>query len=179
MSRVFKEYLLFLIITLQIIITKVNGHVNIHQQKHHYNTKHQGTGSHGMPSSMLPNDKDGTLIRDKARIQDKEHIRDHLEGVVEEPDISQMSEEELQFHYFKMHDNDKNNKLDGCELIKSLIHWHLEENKQSGSNPSAPKIFSDHDLATMIDPILDMDDQNKDGFIDYPEFVAAQQSRSA
>lgn len=35
-----------------------------------------------------------------------------------------MSEEELQFHYFKMHDNDNNNKLDGSELIKSLIHWH-------------------------------------------------------
>lgn len=35
-----------------------------------------------------------------------------------------MSEPELQFHYFKMHDADNNNKLDGCELIKSLIHWH-------------------------------------------------------
>lgn len=35
-----------------------------------------------------------------------------------------MSEQELQFHYFKMHDSDNNNKLDGCELIKSLIHWH-------------------------------------------------------
>lgn len=35
-----------------------------------------------------------------------------------------MTEQELQFHYFKMHDADNNNKLDGCELIKSLIHWH-------------------------------------------------------
>jgi len=39
-------------------------------------------------------------------------------------DTSKMSEAELQFHYFKMHDSDNNNKLDGCELIKSLIHWH-------------------------------------------------------
>lgn len=39
-------------------------------------------------------------------------------------DTSKMSEQELQFHYFKMHDADNNNKLDGCELIKSLIHWH-------------------------------------------------------
>lgn len=39
-------------------------------------------------------------------------------------DTSQMSEQELQFHYFKMHDADNNNKLDGCELVKSLIHWH-------------------------------------------------------
>ncbi|XP_067124214.1 multiple coagulation factor deficiency protein 2 homolog [Centruroides vittatus] len=178
MRRLYKEYL-FIIIIFQIVTIKINGHVNIHQQKHHYNVKqhqHQGSGSLGMPST--PNEKDGTLIRDKARIQDKEHIKDHLEGIVDEPDISHMSEEELQFHYFKMHDNDKNNKLDGCELVKSLIHWHLEENKQSGNNPATPKIFSDHELATMIDPILDMDDQNKDGFIDYPEFIAAQQSRS-
>lgn len=39
-------------------------------------------------------------------------------------DTSKMSEAELQFHYFKMHDADNNNKLDGNELIKSLIHWH-------------------------------------------------------
>ena len=39
-------------------------------------------------------------------------------------DTSSMSEQELQFHYFKMHDSDGNNKLDGCELVKSLIHWH-------------------------------------------------------
>ena len=39
-------------------------------------------------------------------------------------DTSNMSEQELQFHYFKMHDADKNGKLDGCELVKSLIHWH-------------------------------------------------------
>lgn len=41
-------------------------------------------------------------------------------------DTSKMTEQELQFHYFKMHDADNNNKLDGCELIKSLIHWHGE-----------------------------------------------------
>lgn len=39
-------------------------------------------------------------------------------------DTSKMTDQELQFHYFKMHDADNNNKLDGNELIKSLIHWH-------------------------------------------------------
>lgn len=42
-------------------------------------------------------------------------------------DTSKMTEQELQFHYFKMHDADNNNKLDGNELIKSLIHWHGKE----------------------------------------------------
>lgn len=39
-------------------------------------------------------------------------------------DTTKMTDQELQFHYFKMHDADNNNKLDGNELIKSLIHWH-------------------------------------------------------
>lgn len=35
-----------------------------------------------------------------------------------------MSEEELEFHYFKMHDYDNNNKLDGVEIGKALTHFH-------------------------------------------------------
>jgi len=49
------------------------------------------------------------------------HIAEHADIPI---DVSKMSEQELQFHYFKMHDADRNDKLDGCELIKSLIHWH-------------------------------------------------------
>lgn len=49
------------------------------------------------------------------------HIGEHVGVPV---DVANMSEQELQFHYFKMHDADNNNKLDGCELVKSLIHWH-------------------------------------------------------
>ncbi|XP_074595390.1 multiple coagulation factor deficiency protein 2 homolog isoform X1 [Brevipalpus obovatus] len=122
------------------------------------------------------------ILHDKNRIQDREHLKEHLGGVISEPDMSKMSEEELQFHYFKLHDSDSNNMLDGCELIKSLFHWHIEEHKHLGNNapaggPATTKIFTDVELSNMIDPILDLDDRNKDGFIDYPEFVAAQKSR--
>ncbi|XP_015785925.1 multiple coagulation factor deficiency protein 2 [Tetranychus urticae] len=120
------------------------------------------------------------LLHDKARIQDREHIKEHLGGIIGDPDLGKMSEEELQFHYFKMHDSDNNNKLDGSELIKSLIHWHVEEHKHLGQNAppgGTTKIFTDAELSNMIDPILQIDDRNMDGFIDYPEFVAAQKSR--
>jgi len=53
------------------------------------------------------------------------HIEEYAQK--EHVDTSKMSEQELQFHYFKMHDADGNNKLDGCELVKSLIHWHGEK----------------------------------------------------
>jgi len=87
-----------------------------------------------------------------------------------------MSEQELQFHYFKMHDADNNNKLDGCELVKSLIHWHDASNHDhNGGQPvPEPKIFGDDELINMIDPILQNDDKNGDGFIDYAEFSLAQ-----
>merc|ERR1712179_189005 len=72
-------------------------------------------------------------------------------------DTSNMSEQELQFHYFKMHDSDGNNKLDGLELVKSLIHWHDEANHdpKSGRSPPEAKIFKDDELQNMIDPILE------------------------
>uniref|UniRef100_A0A1B0GCB6 EF-hand domain-containing protein n=1 Tax=Glossina morsitans morsitans TaxID=37546 RepID=A0A1B0GCB6_GLOMM len=53
--------------------------------------------------------------------QEREHIPEHLQVPT---DTRKMSEAELQFHYFKMYDSDNNNKLDGYELIKSLINWH-------------------------------------------------------
>ena len=90
---------------------------------------HPNQAAYGQPpmgQPQVPVGGNPNLLHDKARIQDREHIKEHLHGVLGEPDVSKMSEEELQFHYFKMHDNDNNNKLDGCELIKSLIHWHGE-----------------------------------------------------
>lgn len=35
-----------------------------------------------------------------------------------------MTEEELEFHYFKLHDYDNNNKLDGVEIVKAITHFH-------------------------------------------------------
>jgi len=106
---------------------------------------------------------------------EREHMKEHMDVPI---DTSNMSEQELQFHYFKMHDSDGNNKLDGCELVKSLIHWHDQANHDPKSGQPIPeaKIFKDEELKNMIDPILNSDDRNKDGFIDYSEFVAAQRA---
>lgn len=50
------------------------------------------------------------------------HIKEHLEGKVDP--TAHMTPEQLQFHYFNMHDLDKNGKLDGVELIKAITHFH-------------------------------------------------------
>ncbi|XP_035216328.1 multiple coagulation factor deficiency protein 2 homolog [Stegodyphus dumicola] len=118
------------------------------------------------------NDGSSSMLRDKSHVQDKDHLGSHLQGIA---DLDSMTDNELQFHYFKAHDLEGNNKLDGCELVKALLHFHAEESHSVGHRPT--KIFTDAELEFMIDPILKMDDKNLDGFIDYSEFVAAQKSR--
>ncbi|VVC39824.1 Hypothetical protein CINCED_3A001301 [Cinara cedri] len=141
------------------------------QQQQHQPSQHQpghGHGSEGHQSH--PQQVLHTNIAEES-----EHIKKHLD--LPSLDTSTMSEQELQFHYFKMHDADNNNKLDGCELIKSLIHWHVQGGQDPAAQGGAPppeKIFTDEELMQLIDPILNMDDTNFDGFIDYPEFVIAQ-----
>lgn len=52
------------------------------------------------------------------------HVLEHLEKVVATKSKDQMTPEELEFHYFKTHDYDGNNKLDGVEIVKALTHIH-------------------------------------------------------
>ncbi|XP_037083690.1 uncharacterized protein DDB_G0285291-like isoform X2 [Pollicipes pollicipes] len=126
----------------------------------------QRTGGHGGQQQAI--------LRDKQKIQaEKEHIKEHLGAPI---DTAGMSEEELQFHYFKMHDADGNNKLDGLELVASLQHWHDQAGHEPGHPVPEAKTFTDQELFELIDPIIDQDDRNRDGYIDYSEFMLAQQN---
>ncbi|KAL6101571.1 mcfd2 [Pungitius sinensis] len=101
---------------------------------------------------------------DKNMIQDKDHIMEHLEGVIDQPE-KEMTPQELQLHYFKMHDYDGNNLLDGLELATAITHVHKEE----GGENSQP--MKEEDLISLIDDVLRDDDKNNDGYIDYAEFA--------
>ena len=56
---------------------------------------------------------------------------------------------------------------------------HSNHDKEGDQPLPEEKIFKDDELVNMIDPILATDDKNHDGFIDYPEFVMAQQAATA
>ncbi|XP_046885147.1 multiple coagulation factor deficiency protein 2 [Hypomesus transpacificus] len=101
---------------------------------------------------------------DKNMVQDKDHIMEHLEGVIDKPE-NDMSPQELQLHYFKMHDYDGNNLLDGLELATAISHVHKEERGED-SQP-----MKEEDLISLIDDVLRDDDKNDDGYIDYAEFA--------
>ncbi|XP_070498469.1 lymphotoxin beta receptor inhibitor-like isoform X2 [Chironomus tepperi] len=123
-----------------------------HQQPHH--DDHGGHGGHGQP-----------VLHTGNLMQEKDHIAEHMEVPI---DTSKMTEQELQFHYFKMHDADNNNKLDGCELIKSLIHWHENDGKKELS-----EAYTDDQIENAIDSVINMMDKDKDGFITYSEFISS------
>lgn len=66
--------------------------------------------------------------------------------MIEEPDLSKMSDEELEFYYFQFHDTDKNSKLDGLEILQAILHTDHqghssdEENENSDENNAEQKI---------------------------------------
>ncbi|XP_055972955.1 multiple coagulation factor deficiency protein 2 [Sorex fumeus] len=108
------------------------------------------------------------MALDKHTVHDQEHIMEHLEGVINKPE-AEMSPQELQLHYFKMHDYDGNNLLDGLELSTAITHVHKEE-----GNAQAPPM-NEEELINLIDGVLRDDDKNNDGYIDYAEFAKSLQ----
>lgn len=157
------------------------GQPHMHQAGHYGPPSPQAPHAAHQPQVSSQGAANRQPVLNAGNIQyEKEHIADHLEIPM---DTSKMSEQELQFYYFKMHDSDNNNKLDGIELIHSLIHWHEQghDNPQAqhGQQAPPPKLFTDEELYQLIDPILKMDDANQDGYIDYAEFIRAQQKAAA
>ncbi|XP_052859198.1 uncharacterized protein LOC128266595 isoform X2 [Drosophila gunungcola] len=142
------------------------------QQVHHQ--QQVGGHHHGQPQQVL---NTGNIQQERA------HIQEHMQVPI---DTSKMSEAELQFHYFKMHDSDNNNKLDGCELIKSLIHWHVKDSSEKPGEghsdghadgqteqPEEHKqgsVYTDKALEDTIDYVLKSMDLNNDGFVDWAEY---------
>ncbi|KFO18449.1 Multiple coagulation factor deficiency protein 2 like protein [Fukomys damarensis] len=110
----------------------------------------------------------GSAGLDKHTVHDPEHIMEHLEGVINKPEAT-MSPQELQLHYFKMHDYDGNNLLDGLELSTAITHVHKEDGSEQ-----AP-LMSEDELINIIDGVLRDDDKNNDGYIDYAEFAKSLQ----
>ncbi|KAF5900196.1 multiple coagulation factor deficiency protein 2, partial [Clarias magur] len=82
--------------------------------------------SHGDHQGQVSGNPHPPITRlDKNMVQDKDHIMEHLDGVIDKPE-SDMTPQELQLHYFKMHDYDGNNLLDGLELATAITHVHKE-----------------------------------------------------
>ena len=112
------------------------------------------------------------------------HIEEHL---LEEAniDLEDASNEELGFFFFTEHDYNKDNKLDGLELLHAVTHYMepytmSDERKKELGTPD--KIAAhmkevshnrNEDTAEELDKVMIKIDLNQDGYLTYPEFVAA------
>nr|KAI8741394.1 putative multiple coagulation factor deficiency protein 2 isoform X3 [Biomphalaria glabrata] len=160
-----------------------HGH-NQHQQQppQHHQQQQQPPQQDGHGHGGGHGHEGGHGLEFASEVHNADHILEHLEKVVATKSKEQMTEEELEFHYFKLHDYDNNNKLDGVEIGKALTHFHEESN--STEEVPATKTLEEKNeeekvLSENIESILLKFDSNADGYIDYFEFrKVALQSRS-
>lgn len=137
-------------------VVEAGDALNQHQQ-------HQQQNQQQPPSEPNGHGEGSRTFHEHAR--DKDHIMKDMEGVVNKPE-SEMSQEELQFHYFKLHDSNNDNLLDGWELMFALNHDHNDSSADK-------KAMSDEEISNLLDPIFREDDRDQDGFISYSEFMAS------
>lgn len=114
--------------------------------------------------------------------------------------IAEMTEEERNLLYFKVHDLDGNGKLDGLEMYYSATHHSMSqadhehehdvgetENEVDGqldgdsaqfkllnaNNGENSDDLNFNHVIEILDNFLEVADLNKDGYLHYPEYAAA------
>lgn len=107
------------------------------------------------------------------------HIRHDLEGQINKPN-EQMTPEEQNFYYFKLHDTNNDNRLDGLEVVAAFDHVHQEnnDNATTGQAPPHHERMADEELIRLVDDILKEEDLDRDGYISYQEFKRAIEGHS-
>lgn len=94
------------------------------------------------------------------------------EDIEEKVDLD--SEESVRFHFFKLHDQDNNGKLDGLELYAAILHHSAKHESENEEHQS----MSHEQITKIIDEVLKLEDANEDGFVDYYEFSQALEANS-
>ena len=114
---------------------------------------------------FMPCHSQGTAQKIDPRTEhNKEHLKEDLDGVIDKKP-EEMTTEELQFHYFRQHDYDGDNTLDGNEIVMSLFH-HAKTNPVEGAPTQ-----TDEELISIVDDVLKYQDKNNDGKISYQEYI--------
>ncbi|KAB7499119.1 Multiple coagulation factor deficiency protein 2-like protein [Armadillidium nasatum] len=85
-----------------------------------------GSHSHMKHKHHHPELKKGnrkSVLENDEVVQDKEHLKEEAPSLhLTKEQIENMTSEEVEFHYFTIHDLDKDNNLDGLELMQAIMH---------------------------------------------------------
>lgn len=103
------------------------------------------------------------------------HIQKHLSEVAGESekdveDVAAGDNAKGIFYFFKLHDYDDNQKLDGLEWLKALTDFHQEDNDK-GEFKEGGRLFLEHEAEAIIDELLTKHDMDDDGMIDFLELM--------
>jgi len=100
------------------------------------------------------------------------HIKEHVQQLLTEEELKTLSKEQLEFYYFKLHDYDNNNKLDGLEMLGAMTHYRHKKDGEEHviTRDDEP---SEDTLAEAVDASLKALDSNDDGYIEYYEYYTA------
>lgn len=84
-----------------------------------------------------------------------------------------MTDEEKHFYYFKIHDSDNNDNLDGLEMLYAATH-HTGHFHRAERNQALYKIEDElNHIIDVIDEFIDIADLDRNGFLNYPEYKRA------
>ncbi|XP_037828047.1 multiple coagulation factor deficiency protein 2 homolog [Lucilia sericata] len=110
---------------------------------------------------------------DQHLTHEEHHIEDDLKEMGISANLDEMSEEEKNFYYFKIHDSDNNNALDGLEMLQAAIHQDENFKKLDRENYIQNANEELDHIIEVIDEFLQLADANRDGLLHYPEYVKA------
>ncbi|XP_064473571.1 multiple coagulation factor deficiency protein 2 homolog [Ornithodoros turicata] len=99
-------------------------------------------------------------------IHDLNHIKDDMSKLYDLQRSGEIEAKDATFYFFRMHDFDDNNLLDGLEIRVALIH-SLEHQKLG----QAVRL---DDIPMLVDTTLELDRDN-DGFLSYAEARVAEE----
>ncbi|KAL4238387.1 hypothetical protein ACF0H5_003096 [Mactra antiquata] len=137
---------------------------------------------HGEHNAHLPPEQRPTSFNDPKITQDEAHLKEHLK---DEINVKQnMSPEEMEFHYFRLHDTNNDTHLDGIEIWQAMAHMlpvpELQLHEKLGKSKEQIELMMEERTLgmqkyyeDMIDNVMKEDDLNKDGYLTYSEFVRA------
>ncbi|XP_013395921.1 multiple coagulation factor deficiency protein 2 homolog [Lingula anatina] len=144
-------------------------------------------GGHGHAPTASGERGSANHFHDPRVVQDAQHIKEHYEGLTDINETA-LTPEELEFHYFKLHDFDNNSRLDGLEILSALTHFSAREemereiDEQKRELHKRQKPVPDdylHYYTEIVDTVLEEDDLDNDGYLTYAEYVFARRREEA
>lgn len=118
-------------------------------------------------------------LKENDFVADLDHMREHLSDQlkIDEDRLNDMTEGQANFIFFKGHDFNNDDKLDGLELYQSILHgvqeFFDEVDDLNESSKVATITTMLNRLTMAVDRILEEDDKDFDGYLSYEEFANA------